>query len=362
MSYGKTEFYSKAKEALIEKGYTYYDGDTELKGKGRQHSSKPDFIAYKNKCLLIGEIKSQRESPRSSSWRQPQPSDGNRFVKVRLEIAKKEAEGKLDASVGGHEIIIRGQIQDYCAKLGRTYELPDGVRDYDFILGAYTFPVEQIKNVVQAIRNSKCVISEAIDNGNGSVTYIYELEMGGKMGINEKPSKSEKLGIDDPLIRKILSKLGVKDPEKATGQDYKILLDAYLRDKSLNYQMFCSCMDSLSSSYSSLVDGLKLFSSDSRIVTQSVLDIIKKIIDILERELMRTDISKEERMDLRAEIYRYMLVAREEADKQRELSKNLAWSILGIFLIIAGIVVYIISGGKNKEVIVQGIKTIKRAV
>jgi len=67
---GKKEFYKKVEESLKSKGYKYFDGDRDIPGKGRQHASKPDFIAVKDNRVYIGEIKSPAESPKSTSWRQ----------------------------------------------------------------------------------------------------------------------------------------------------------------------------------------------------------------------------------------------------------------------------------------------------
>jgi len=65
---GKKEFYPKAEHALKSQGYQYYDGDRDIRGKDRAHSSKPDYIATKGDSIIIGEIKSPKEGPNSSSW------------------------------------------------------------------------------------------------------------------------------------------------------------------------------------------------------------------------------------------------------------------------------------------------------
>jgi hypothetical protein len=64
MADGKHEFYSKAEDALIAPGYRYFDGDRDIKGKGRQHANKPDYIAAKGNAVIIGEIKSPAENSR----------------------------------------------------------------------------------------------------------------------------------------------------------------------------------------------------------------------------------------------------------------------------------------------------------
>jgi len=174
MNEGKSEFYSKAKESLTKNGYTYYDGDLDIPGKGRSHANKPDYIATKKGIIVIGEIKSPKEGPKSSSWRQIQNSDSEEFKKVRLDVLKREKEGKLTPEVGGHEIIIRGQIQDYINKMGETYDLPASIPDDGRILAGYSFPSQEQRNVEQALKNCLKVIHEKIDTGNGSLTYIFQ--------------------------------------------------------------------------------------------------------------------------------------------------------------------------------------------
>jgi hypothetical protein len=173
MGEGKDIFYLKAKEALTSKGYKYFDGDKNIPGKGPQHRSKPDYVATKIGVIVIGEIKSPMEGPTSSSWRQPQNSDGNKFTKVRLEVAGRESSGKVSKDIGGHEIIIRGQIPDYLEKLGRTYDLPATIIASGKKLLGYTFPTYQKYNVDAAFVNCGKMIIEKIDIGNGATTYIY---------------------------------------------------------------------------------------------------------------------------------------------------------------------------------------------
>ena len=127
MTEGKKEFYRNVEEALKSKGYDYYDGDRDIPGKGRQHANKPDFIAVKDGKVYIGEIKSPAEGPKSGSWRQVQNSDTEEFAAVRMDVAKRERAGFLSPEIGGHEIIIRGQIADYVRKIGINFDLPVSV-------------------------------------------------------------------------------------------------------------------------------------------------------------------------------------------------------------------------------------------
>lgn len=75
MADGQNEFYSKAEDMCTVFGYRYFDGDRVIKGKGRQHANKPDYIAAKGNAEIICEIKSPAESPKSGSWRQRQSND-----------------------------------------------------------------------------------------------------------------------------------------------------------------------------------------------------------------------------------------------------------------------------------------------
>jgi len=169
---GKEEFYKKAEEALKRSGYQYY-GEKDIVGIGSGHSSKPDYIAVKDGTVVIGEIKSPKEGPKSVMWRQIQRSDSEEFKAVRLDVARREDAGELAKEVGGHEIIIRGQIPDYISKRGRTYNFPPPVRKDAKIMAGYTFPDYERRNVEQALKNSRKTIYEVIDTGNKAITFIF---------------------------------------------------------------------------------------------------------------------------------------------------------------------------------------------
>ena len=174
----KNAFYPKVKELFIAAGYEYFDGDEDIKGKTRQHRRKPDYIAVKGDLIIIGEIKSPKESPTSGSWRQRQPNDSDEFAKVRQDIHDLEKAGMKDPNVGGHGIIIRGQIPDYIAKIGVTYDLPASAPGLT-IKGGYTVPSAQAKNVKAALSDCGKIRYQVIGNGNGDgdglVTYLFEL-------------------------------------------------------------------------------------------------------------------------------------------------------------------------------------------
>lgn len=171
---GKKEFYSKVKESFIVAGFEYFDGDTDIKGKTRQHRRKPDYVAVKHGEIVIGEIKSPNESPSSASWRKKQPNDSAAFAKVRQDVLDLESAGMLDPNVGGHGIIIRGQIPDYVSNIGVTYDLPISVPGSK-IKGGYTVPSSQAQNVETALSNCGKIKYQVVNGGNGLLTYIFEL-------------------------------------------------------------------------------------------------------------------------------------------------------------------------------------------
>jgi hypothetical protein len=170
---GKNIFYPKAEEALKSEGYQYFDGEKDIKGKSAAHRSRPDYVSVKNNDCVIGEIKSPDEPPTSGSWRQVQPNDSSNFSKVREDVKQREKSGQLNPEIGGHEIIIRGQIPDYVSKIGKTYDLPANASDKK-VRGGYTVPSEQAMNVETALANCGKQICDKIDSGNGLVTFVFE--------------------------------------------------------------------------------------------------------------------------------------------------------------------------------------------
>jgi hypothetical protein len=170
---GKKEFYKKVGEALKSKGYDYYDGDRDISGKGRQHANKPDFIAVKGSKVFIGEIKSPAEGPKSGSWRTIQNSDTEQFAALRTDVAKREKAVLVLPEIGGHEIIIRGQIADYVRKIGINYDLPASVPKNIEIMMAYPMPEAEERNVEKALANCGKKVYEKINTGNGSISYLF---------------------------------------------------------------------------------------------------------------------------------------------------------------------------------------------
>ena len=172
---GKNDFYPVVEESFKAKGYEYFDGDRDINGKTAQHRRKPNYVALKDDVVIIGEIKSPVEPPTSSSWRQKQPNDGRKFAGVRADVLDREKAGKLDPEIGGHEIVIRGQIPNYVSRIGKTYDLPVD-KKRKIIKGGYSVPAAQSGNVEQALISLGKKYCQIIYDGNGAITYIVDLE------------------------------------------------------------------------------------------------------------------------------------------------------------------------------------------
>ncbi len=80
----------------------------------------------------------------------------------------------LDPNVGGHGIIIRGQIPDYVSNLGITYDLPTEISGRT-LKGGYSVPAEQAGNVVNALKNCGKRGYRVVENGGQAATFIFDL-------------------------------------------------------------------------------------------------------------------------------------------------------------------------------------------
>ncbi len=163
-------FYDLVKQELETKGYEVFD---KIKGKGPKHAKKPDYIARKDNKLIIGEIKSPEEPPTSGSWRQIQKSDSIRFAVVRVIVKKLECLKKIEPNVGGHIIIILGQLPDYKDCIGSTYDIPLNYGNFNILYG-YSTPIKQAENVRKAFDLCKTTVSDIVI-GKCSVTFIYDI-------------------------------------------------------------------------------------------------------------------------------------------------------------------------------------------
>jgi hypothetical protein len=162
------------------------------------------------------------------------------------------------------------------------------------------------------------------------------------------------------ILDKIRS-LGVLDPPKPNSQDIKIILDAYLKNKELDVFIFKSYLDIVNPTLKILFEGLTSFSQDQKVLSSKALDIIHKAIDILGSQLEK-DLPSEERSQIRNQIVDLVSEARKETESSRKFMMNLA-AIGGGFAIIAfGILVIIITKGKNTEAIKKGIEIMSKNI
>jgi len=179
---GKKEFYFLAQKDLESAGFKVLKED-QLVRIGSRWRSRPDFVAQKNNKTYVGEMKSPAEPPTSSSWRQAQKSDTPEFTKVRGKIAAMETSGKVPKDEGGWMIIIKGQVEDYARKMGKTWDMPASLKkDSKELYGSLQVPLDQKDKVLKAFEhlrepkmlNVKASDVEIIERGN-SVTFTWPL-------------------------------------------------------------------------------------------------------------------------------------------------------------------------------------------
>ena len=165
----KEEFYPLVRELLESKGVRYY-AEEELKGVGPGFR-KPDFVALKGDWFLVGEIKSPAESPCSSSWRTEQPYDSESMRLVRRLVRIMEEKMGLSRKIGGHAIIMLGQIPEYIMLREKKWRLPESVEGKE-ILGAYAFPARWQKQVEEAVRIFEVEVLQKIANSEVQVWIL----------------------------------------------------------------------------------------------------------------------------------------------------------------------------------------------
>ena len=144
----KKDFYPHIEDLFAGHGYRYYP-EEKIKGLGRG-SRKPDFVAVKKEIFAIGEIKSPAEPPQSSSWRSVQPYDSPEMEMVRKKVKELEASGQVSPEIGGHAIILLGQLKEYMALMGKRWVPPESPENKTMLL-AYAFPSQWSSSVAQAL-------------------------------------------------------------------------------------------------------------------------------------------------------------------------------------------------------------------
>jgi hypothetical protein len=148
----------------------YFHGEA-LRRIGTGHQRKPDYLGYSPTDLVLGEWKSTFEPPTTGSWRAVRPSDPAPFTQIRQQVATWEKNG-LPRDVGGHIIIIQGQLADYAGQIGKSYELPWPATPTKL---AYTVPLGQKANVESAFREieSRLRIRYDIEAHEGEITVTF---------------------------------------------------------------------------------------------------------------------------------------------------------------------------------------------
>jgi hypothetical protein len=169
------------------------------------------------------------------------------------------------------------------------------------------------------------------------------------------------VAINNEILKQI-EELGVSNLIKPSSKDLEIVLKAYLESKKLDTETFTGYMKYTSPSIHSMYSALKSISKDQKEVTQGTHAIIAKSIDILGNELAR-DLKPKERDQIRENIIKLVSEARKESQEHRNNILKTAGIVTGGALIItAGVVIFLVSRGRNRQVISEGIKIITKAL
>jgi hypothetical protein len=160
----------------------------------------------------------------------------------------------------------------------------------------------------------------------------------------------------------VMPRLGVRDPMNPSAKDFKLVLDAYLKDKSLDTEAFNTYVRSLPASLKVMCEGFAQFSADSREVSKRVLDVIQQAMDVLQQDLRRENISADERREDLEYALRLVAEARDESEKDRTFRARLTYVTGGTVLVVSGVAVFAMTRGRNTEVITRGVEVIGKAV
>ncbi len=139
------------RDTLAAKGYAYIP-ESEIK---KIDDRRPDFVlsSANNSFTVLGERKSALEPPTTPSWRTQRPdNDIEEFTKLRAKVRNMEKEKPpiFPKRIGGHIIIIEGQIQDYSERFP-TGLMKSSNRNLPAVAKfAYAVPKDQKQNVLAA--------------------------------------------------------------------------------------------------------------------------------------------------------------------------------------------------------------------
>jgi hypothetical protein len=166
---------------------------------------------------------------------------------------------------------------------------------------------------------------------------------------------------DLPEVLGVVRRLGVRDLSNPSPREVKLVLDAYLKDKSLNTEAFNAYAKSLSAPLKAMVEGFAQFSADSRDVSKKTIDVIQQAMDILKGELSRPDISDDDRRQVLDHALRLVAEARDESDRERRFRSRLAQYVVGGTVVVVGTGVMIVTAGKYPGLMEKGLKLAGKA-
>lgn len=178
-------------------------------------------------------------------------------------------------------------------------------------------------------------------------------------GLSEWLGALKKLGGDGDGLSAAsaaVKKLGVRDPKNPSAKDFKLILDAYLKDKSLNTEVFTTYVESLSAPLVAMFGGFAQFSTDSKDVSKRTIDVIERAMDVLQGELNRENISAEERQAVLDQVLRLVAEVRNESDNERTFRSSLARGVIGTVVIIIGVAVLVVTAGKYPGLMEKGLE------
>lgn len=158
-----------------------------------------------------------------------------------------------------------------------------------------------------------------------------------------------------------VARLGVGDPKNPTGRDFKVILDAYLKDKTLDTEALTAYVKSTSAPLKAMFEGFAQFSLDSKEVSKSTLDVIRSAMDILNGELHREGISDDERREIREHVLRLVIEAKDESQQDRTFRSRLGYAAIGGAVIVGGVAVFMFTRGNNTKVLEKGLELAGKA-
>ena len=162
-------------------------------------------------------------------------------------------------------------------------------------------------------------------------------------------------------LKRILS-LGVSDLKNPSEKDLKLVFDAYLKDKKIDEDTFRTYMNSVTTSNKAISDALQVFAESHKDIQTKTLNIIEKAIDIMSEELKRGDLNVDERREIRNQVFDLIKQAREESADSRNFLTKFGYIAGSVCIIGMGVGLYIVTKGKNKEVIANGVKMFTKAL